>query len=168
MSFTNLQVDLADLPMAQAIVFEPLKRRHILTQTALMGGFVLILAAVATVVTFMLLPESWRPALLALLLLPALPLLTYLSCNSWLCAAGTGHSIAQRRFLAAPGDSTLVRIQHIELARGPIDKRLELAGLRIFSAGTGTETMTIPGLNLATAQSIRSRLLDAQDLQGQL
>ena len=60
----------------------------------------------------------------------------------------------------------LVRIQHIELARGPIDKRLELAGLRIFSAGTGTETMTIPGLNLATAQSIRSRLLDAQDLQG--
>ena len=56
-----------------------------------------------------------------------------------------------------------MRIQHIELARGPIEKRLELAGLRIFSAGTGAETMTIPGLNLATAQRIRSHLLDAQN-----
>ena len=167
MSFTNLQVDLADLPMAQAIVFEPLERRHILTQTALIGGFVLILAAVATVVTFMLLPESWRPALLALLLLPALPLLTYLSCNR------RGYALREQDIALRKGIfwqrqviQPLVRIQHIELARGPIDKRLELAGLRIFSAGTGTETMTIPGLNLATAQSIRSRLLDAQDLQG--
>jgi membrane protein YdbS with pleckstrin-like domain len=60
----------------------------------------------------------------------------------------------------------LVRLQHIELARGPVDKYLDLAGLRIFSAGTGAETFTIPGLDATTAERMRQRLLDIQSTEG--
>ena len=78
------------------------------------------------------------------------------------------HDIALRKgiFWRKQIIQPLVRLQHIEVARGPVDKYLELAGLRIFSAGTETETFTIPGLNVATAEQLRQRLLDAQSTQG--
>ena len=130
-----------------------------------MGGFTLVVAVAATVTVLVVVARELAAALIAVVLLPGMPLLTYLSCNRrGYALQRTGHSVAQRCiFWQRQVIQPFVRIQHIELARGPLEKRLELAGLRIFSAGTGAETMTIPGLNLATAQRIRSHLLDAQN-----
>ncbi|QDP03078.1 PH domain-containing protein [Thalassotalea sp. PS06] len=53
----------------------------------------------------------------------------------------------------------IARIQHVELKRGPLDRRFELAKLQVFSAGGAMHTFEIPGLELKNAQSIRQFIL---------
>ena len=53
------------------------------------------------------------------------------------------------------------RIQHVELTREPVEKRLGLANLRLYSAGSGKATFAIPGLRLLTAARTRRYVLQA-------
>jgi hypothetical protein len=53
----------------------------------------------------------------------------------------------------------ILRIQHIELKRGPIERKVGLATLQVFSAGGALETFKIPGLALAEAQKLREFIL---------
>lgn len=165
--FTNLEVDIAELPATESIDFVPLERRYVLARFVLALVWVALIALVAVAAVWLFLPEVWRWGLSALLLLLPLPLLTYISCQRSGYALRE-HDIALRKgiFWRKQIIQPLVRLQHIEVARGPLDQYLELAGLRIFSAGTETETFTIPGLNAATAEQLRQRLLDAQSTQG--
>ena len=165
--FSNLGVDIAQLPSTQSIDFVPLERRYVLAQFVLGVVWMIVIAMVVFAAVWLFLPEEWRRGLSILLVLPVFPVLTYLSCRR--CGyALREHDIALRKgiFWRKQIIQPLVRLQHIEVARGPVDKYLELAGLRIFSAGTETETFTIPGLNVATAEQLRQRLLDAQSTQG--
>ncbi len=58
----------------------------------------------------------------------------------------------------------MLRIQHVELKRGPIDRRVGLAKLQVFSAGGALHTFEIPGLPLETAENIRQFILDHKDV----
>jgi membrane protein YdbS with pleckstrin-like domain len=58
----------------------------------------------------------------------------------------------------------MLRIQHVELKRGPIDRKIGLAKLQVFSAGGSMHTFEIPGLPLDTAESIRQFILDHKDV----
>lgn len=58
----------------------------------------------------------------------------------------------------------MLRIQHVELKRGPIDRKVGLAKLQVFSAGGAMHTFEIPGLPLASAESIRQFILDHKDV----
>ncbi|MDU0354869.1 PH domain-containing protein [Paraglaciecola aquimarina] len=51
------------------------------------------------------------------------------------------------------------RIQHIELKRGPIERKAGLASLQVFSAGGAMHTFEIPGLPFANAQQLRQIIL---------
>ncbi len=53
----------------------------------------------------------------------------------------------------------ILRIQHIELKRGPIERHAGLATLQVFSAGGALHTFEIPGLPLADAERIRELIL---------
>ena len=59
----------------------------------------------------------------------------------------------------------ICRIQHIEVKRGPIDRRVDLAKLHVFSAGDIAQTFEIPGLDVTLANSIRNEILAHKDLQ---
>jgi membrane protein YdbS with pleckstrin-like domain len=58
----------------------------------------------------------------------------------------------------------MLRIQHVELKRGPIDRKIGLATLQVFSAGGAMHTFEIPGLPLEKAESIRQFILDHKDV----
>jgi membrane protein YdbS with pleckstrin-like domain len=58
----------------------------------------------------------------------------------------------------------MLRIQHVELKRGPIDRKMGLAKLQVFSAGGAMHTFEIPGLVLEKAESIRQFILDHKDV----
>ena len=58
----------------------------------------------------------------------------------------------------------ILRIQHVEIKRGPIERIAGLASIQVFSAGGAMHTFEIPGLKEATAQSIRSFILSHGDL----
>ncbi|MEE2025898.1 MULTISPECIES: PH domain-containing protein [Alkalimonas] len=57
----------------------------------------------------------------------------------------------------------ILRIQHIELKRGPIERRAGLATLQVFSAGGAMHTFEIPGLPLIEAKKIRQFILQHKD-----
>jgi hypothetical protein len=54
----------------------------------------------------------------------------------------------------------ILRIQHVELKRGPIERKVGLACLQLFSAGGASHTFEIPGLLLNNAESMRQFILD--------
>lgn len=164
--FTNVEINIAQLPATESIDFVPLERRYVRAQCILVLSWMVVIALVAFVIVWMFLPEDWRRGLGVLTVLPVFPVLTYISCRR--CGyALRNHDIALRKgiFWRKQIIQPLVRLQHIELARGPVDKYLDLAGLRIFSAGTGAETFTIPGLDASTAERMRQRLLDIQSTE---
>ncbi|MCJ8319626.1 MAG: PH domain-containing protein [Colwellia sp.] len=54
----------------------------------------------------------------------------------------------------------ILRIQHVELKRGPLERKFGLACLQLFSAGGAAHTFEIPGLLLEDAESMRQFILD--------
>jgi membrane protein YdbS with pleckstrin-like domain len=58
----------------------------------------------------------------------------------------------------------ILRIQHIEIKRGPIERKAGLATLQVFSAGGVSHTFNIPGLEYDKAVSLRQFILDHKDL----
>ena len=58
----------------------------------------------------------------------------------------------------------ILRIQHIEIKRGPIERKAGLANLQVFSAGGASHTFTIPGLENDKAVALRQFILDHKDL----
>ena len=65
-----------------------------------------------------------------------------------------------RRLVSQP----LLRIQHIEIKRGPIERKAGLATLQVFSAGGVSHTFYIPGLEHERAVELRQFILDHKDL----
>jgi len=57
----------------------------------------------------------------------------------------------------------ILRIQHVELKRGPIDRKVGFAKLQVFSAGGALHTFEIPGLPLAEAEQVRQFILTHKD-----
>ncbi|WP_395374640.1 PH domain-containing protein [Marinicella sp. W31] len=55
------------------------------------------------------------------------------------------------------------RVQHIDIASGPLDRRYDLAKLIVHTAGTRNASVSLPGLLQADAVSLRQQLLDLQD-----
>lgn len=58
----------------------------------------------------------------------------------------------------------ILRVQHVELKRGPIDRKVGLANLQVFSAGGAMHTFEIPGLAVDTAEDIRQFILAHKDI----
>lgn len=51
------------------------------------------------------------------------------------------------------------RIQHIDLAHGPLERKFGLATLNFFTAGGAKSDLSIPGLHKADAEQIREQIL---------
>jgi len=58
----------------------------------------------------------------------------------------------------------ILRVQHVELKRGPLARLAGLASLQVFSAGGATHTFEIPGIELAVAERLRQFILDHKDV----
>lgn len=58
----------------------------------------------------------------------------------------------------------LVRLQHIEITRGVIERIFGLATLKLYSAGGGSHALAIPGLKYAVAQALREQISTSRSL----
>jgi len=58
----------------------------------------------------------------------------------------------------------LLRLQHIELKRGPVERKVGLATIQVFSAGGAMYTFELPGLTLEEATNLRQFILDHKDV----
>ena len=57
------------------------------------------------------------------------------------------------------------RVQHTDLQRGPLDRRLGLADLDLHTAGSKNATVKLPGLDVDRAIALRDALLQGHDRQ---
>ncbi len=60
----------------------------------------------------------------------------------------------------------LSRLQHVDLHRGPLERRRGLASLQLHTAGTKEASQLIPGLDFRVAESLRDRLIDSANRGG--
>ena len=58
----------------------------------------------------------------------------------------------------------ILRVQHVELKRGPLVRMAGLASLRVYSAGGALHTFEIPGIELHVAEQLRQFILDHKDV----
>ncbi|MFN0124655.1 MAG: PH domain-containing protein [Blastocatellia bacterium] len=54
----------------------------------------------------------------------------------------------------------LSRMQHVDIQRGPLERRYGLASLILHTAGTHAASVTVPGLDAAYAEQLRNWLVE--------
>lgn len=172
MAFENPNVIIPELPRTGDIEFMELDRRYARLNLASVVGVESLLLAVGLV--FLIAePEirmfisTGRGPLIATLILA---LLTWIDIYTWLSARIIRYALRQHDLVVRTGlfwrsetIQPLRRVQHVELTRGPLDKRYGLANIKLFSAGTGQSTFVVPGLMLDQAEKIRTYILDYQE-----
>jgi membrane protein YdbS with pleckstrin-like domain len=67
--------------------------------------------------------------------------------------------VVWRRIISVPRS----RVQHIDVAQGPIERRYGLATLSIYTAGTGFAKVDLPGVPYPRAVRIRDHLLPGRE-----
>lgn len=130
---------------------------------------ILLIALLITIVTTEL--PAWSPALLVLAWLAIVVLLAWLA-QKWpaieyryfryrLDAQGIDIrvGVVWRRVISVPRS----RVQHIDVAQGPLERRYDLASLSIYTAGTQFAKVDLPGLPYARAVKIRDHLLPGRE-----
>ena len=171
MSFTNVEIRADGLPRFDAVELQPVHADYprVCVAVVLMAACVVLIALVLAVVAapplrmFILGPAG-------LIVLPGVVLLFgFMAWFAYRSAKVIGYAVREHDLIVQSGIfwrkqtiQPILRIQHVEITRGPLDKRLGLASLRLFSAGTGHMTFEIPGLPVDLAERIKGFILRFQ------
>jgi membrane protein YdbS with pleckstrin-like domain len=104
-------------------------------------------------------PFGLVPAVVLLLGIPALIVLPRRRYHSWAYAEREDelhirHGVWIRTETVVP----FGRVQHIDVAQGPVERRFGLARLILHTAGTRSAAIPLPGLVHAQAEAMRDRI----------
>ena len=164
MEFHNPPILVNELPRAEAIELQPLERKYLsvmLRRWILFWGAILAIAAVAWFI--FLETVLWAAILFAVVAVPAI-------IHRLIIQAGfriKGFAIREHDLLYRSGwlveELKVVpynRIQNCSVEAGLIERRLGLAAIHIFTAGSGDADLEIPGLTQENADTIRKLITD--------
>ena len=136
--------------------------------------FVIVLAGVTLpglLVTLFLAsgPGPWLAALGLLTFLAGIGLLTHVAPlwryrHTWYCVDANGIEIGRGRFWQRLITVPHARVQHIDVVRGPIERRFGLATLIIYTAGHAHSDIKVEGLSHEAALGLRERLVKEKGL----
>ena len=168
MEFTNAEVRPDELPRFDAVQLQAVHRHYPRAQVlVVMIAACLVMVPLAVV---LLVVARALPVLAGLLAFSGAGLLfAWLAWVAHKSAMVIGYAIREHDVIVQSGIfwrkqtiQPITRIQHVEVTRGPLDKRFGLANLRLFSAGTGHLTFQIPGLGVDEAERIKAFILRTQ------
>lgn len=143
---------------------QPLERGYLRVLRIEWGLTMAVLLAIAAAVDILLLrgndlPWGWLSGGVVLLALWAVLILPARQFSTW------GHSEDGDALRVVHGylfhtDTIVpfVRVQHIDVGQGPIERLCGVAHLVVHTAGTHNSIVTLPGLDPATATMIRDRI----------
>lgn len=166
--FSNQQLQESQLPSIDAIEFTDISPIHIKWTRILSGIWSLFFPTLLLIV--FLLSEDFLPYKINNILMFVFSILSLMFLLSfvyqWFAEPMKAYALREQDLSYKSGlffrkviTQPIARIQHVELKRGPLDRRFELAKLQVFSAGGAMHTFEIPGLELKNAQSIRQFIL---------
>jgi len=172
MEFSNEQISLRDLPQLSRVTFTSLDPGFAAIRLGVLLAVYSIPLIIITVLS--LLFPAVRGFLSSFpgagLLIAASLVMTLLAWFVYASTKAIHYSIRQHDIILRSGVfwkkevvQPLKRVQHVELTRGPIDKRFGLANVRLFSAGTGLSTFRIPGVEFQIAAKVKQYVLDYQE-----
>lgn len=172
MSFTNSQVDIGQLPAAEAIdwqLMDPRYPRLVVFQVLAIMAPIYLLPSLVLLIAI----KGWGPALLVSALVAGIGTAVTTVVVAIARAMAKAHRIALREhdFALRKGliwqrsiFVLLSRVQHVEISQGIIERRMKMATLKLFTAGGAQADLKIPGLDRADAMSLRRKVLKASDL----
>jgi uncharacterized protein len=166
MAFNNQQI--TDLPQHQAIQFKPLADKALLHAQLNWLAFYLPLTTALVIAGYV--NESFANQAQTYLLIgmPIIILLSLLYSGLNIKLQGVAmrtHDIAFKKgiiwqqIVILP----LARVQHIELHRGPIERKLGLASLKLYSAGGMNADLQISGLSYEDCKNMRQFVQNYQN-----
>jgi len=166
MNFTNLQVDVAQIPQTEILELQPIEPTY-LKALRLMWAIIFSILLVAGVTLFVLV-DDWQNTI-AMLIAAVLFILTI----TLTAVIGTG-SFRRKSFAVRTHDIVykngwifqdthivpFSRIQHVVVNSGPIDRKYGLASLTLYTAAAEVNDITIPGLTLEKAEQLKSFIIN--------
>jgi len=171
--FSNHNIPHTVLPHIQQLSFEPLSPRFRQTNFVMNLIFLSFVVTVLAFVYFQKIFELPKGVYdITMVVAPILLCITVIKLLYQLMADSRKfYSLREQDLSYSSGlifkktvTQPILRIQHIELKQGPIDRKVGLAKIQVFSAGGALHTFKIPGLTLNTAESIRQFVLDHKDV----
>lgn len=161
MAFVNLQVSMADLPVAAELEFEPMAEayeKEVKTQQAIIWLPLLLLSFLPFLITqffFLLLIPAF------MLLLAGLISRLVIKKAQLKGVALREHDMAYRSGLYWQKTVMLAfnRVQHVEVSSGPLQRKYGLASLKFFTAGGSSVDLKVDGLSRERAEQIRAYIL---------
>lgn len=177
MDFNNQQIAAQDLPRFDEVSFTSLAHRYATIRLIVtIICFVLLgSAGIGSVIVAELIkpdpPSLWENDFVAVTATLFLLLMSFCSWFAFAATRAIGYAIRDHDIIVRSGllwkkevIQPLKRVQHVEVTRGPIDKRYGLANVQLFSAGTSMSTFRIPGIEDALAEKIRQYVLHYQEV----
>ncbi|GAB3028845.1 PH domain-containing protein [Bowmanella dokdonensis] len=171
--FTNTNLSHDRLPTISTLQFMPLGRRYAPLNLLCNLSFFLVLMLLACAIRWQpwFAVPQWLdapfPYLLGTLLLLGICLPTYW----YLADKRKGYALREQDLSFKSGllferivTQPILRVQHVELKRGPVERRAGLGTLEVYSAGGTLHTFAIPGLPEQTAKQLRQFILSHGDV----
>ncbi|MFT5837724.1 MAG: membrane protein YdbS with pleckstrin-like domain [Flavobacteriales bacterium] len=172
-SFTNPSLPITQLPAIMSLDKQSLSEQYAPLNRLLNLGFTLVVCVIGMALyfqSFIDLPKNLQHSLPIFIWAAAILGFMY-TCYGHASDHVKSYALREldlhyssglffRKLVSQP----ISRIQHIELKRGPIERKVGLATLQVFSAGGEMHTFQIPGLPLETAQQLRQFILQHKDV----
>ena len=171
--FSNQQLMQSELPQFPQLKLEPISAKYRIINLSIASLVTLVLIAIASFLRFnpfFELPEDLvyaYPFIVAVIgALGGVWFVYHVFADTKIKYAVREQDISKQAGLIFRGFSCqpVLRVQHVDVKRGPIDRWAGLAKLQVFSAGGEMHTFEIPGLPLENAEKIRQFILDHKDV----
>ena len=170
---TNLPIASHDLPGLQSLPMEPISPRYGQMNLLVFGTLTPLISILIAVV--LLQPWLAVPEKLKIVLSIGLAVVSVLGIAIFIY-----HFFADRLIFYTVREQDIVlykglffqkvicqpilRVQHIDIQRGPLERLFSLSTVKVYSAGGSDYTLAIPGLPVEIAERIRQFVLDHADL----
>lgn len=172
-TFSNDIIPTESLPAMEVAPTQAISPRYRLCNLALTGGIWALVSSIVTGIRFnpfVELPEPMQvsyPFILAVFSF----VMAWVFIYHFFADKRIRYALREQDLLLSKGwifrkkvCQPILRVQHVELKRGPVDRMAGLADLQVFSAGGASHTFSIPGLPEETAEQLRQFILDHKDL----
>lgn len=139
----------------------PLRARAVFTLSAAITSVVFVVGGLVAVGLF--LPDGAPKIAAAIAVLLCVPaLLVWMARKkyqyTWWRLDDEGFALRRGRFWSAETRVPVSRVQHLDLVRGPLERKFDLATLVIHTAGTRHSAVSIGGMDATEAERLRDVL----------
>lgn len=159
--FENQQIDLGSLPKIEDLIYQPLEKKYLIVLLIGRLIFFIVSAAILTVLYFtapFYVPNAYLYAGLVLYIL----YIFWTFLTTYKGFKYKSYALREKDIIYRSGwlwryvtTAPFNRVQHVRIDQGPIERRFDLAKLKIFTAGGTSSDLTIPGLTPERADDLK-------------